>query len=132
MRLRGILTRRRALAILTAAGACAVGSRSPARATVGFADLATQSPVLAALFTDRRSARAIGAAYLRTVDGAEASSEHLTRALLGDIGTTGARELRSKIGSRIRRDFAEHEVVTVDGWMLSRTEARLCALVALS
>jgi len=29
------------------------------------------------------------------------------------------------------RDFAEGRVVRVDGWILSRTEARLCAAVRL-
>lgn len=32
----------------------------------------------------------------------------------------------------IRRDFAAGETVHVEGWILSRTEARLCALAALS
>ena len=31
-----------------------------------------------------------------------------------------------------RRDFATGEVLAVDGWVVARTEARLCALVAAS
>ncbi len=37
-----------------------------------------------------------------------------------------------KIDERIRRDFAESRVVTPAGWVLSRTEARQCALYSLT
>jgi len=35
------------------------------------------------------------------------------------------------IQARIRQDFAVANVVTVDGWLLSRLEARLCAIAYL-
>ena len=47
--------------------------------------------------------------------------------------TPGA--LEAELGAqrdRIRADFSEGEVVTIDGWTLSVTEARLSALVSLS
>ncbi len=31
----------------------------------------------------------------------------------------------------IRGDFARGDIVTVDGWVLSRTEARLCAIYSI-
>jgi hypothetical protein len=31
----------------------------------------------------------------------------------------------------VRKDFRTGQIVTVDGWQLSVTEARVCALVAL-
>jgi hypothetical protein len=33
---------------------------------------------------------------------------------------------------RIRQDFVEEKVVKLQGWILSATEARLCALTALA
>jgi len=39
--------------------------------------------------------------------------------------------LRSGLEERIRNDFINSDTVTVDGWLLSITEARLCALVSL-
>jgi len=39
--------------------------------------------------------------------------------------------LRADLAERIRNDFIYGNMVTVDGWLLSLTEARLCALVSL-
>ena len=38
---------------------------------------------------------------------------------------------RAGLMSRIRDDFCHDRMVSVEGWMLAETEARLCALVAL-
>lgn len=49
--------------------------------------------------------------------------------------TTGAAAIaptdaavRSLIAVAIRRDFAEERTVELDGWIISITEARLCAM----
>jgi hypothetical protein len=39
--------------------------------------------------------------------------------------------LRERLQARIRQDFIDGATVTVDGWRLAVTEARLCALVSL-
>lgn len=39
--------------------------------------------------------------------------------------------ISARASRAVRRDFERGNVVTVDGWVLSRTEARLCALVEL-
>jgi hypothetical protein len=86
---------------------------------------------LAQLFTDPRSAEIIGAAYLKAADAAEAAPERLIRAISdGEAAFATLPEIAKAIRARIRRDFAEGAVVIVDGWMLSRTEARLCALIS--
>jgi hypothetical protein len=41
-------------------------------------------------------------------------------------------EMSALLNDRIRQDFASEQVVKVDGWILSITEARLCALTALA
>ena len=40
--------------------------------------------------------------------------------------------LRNRLEPKIRADFELEEIVCLRGWILSRTEARFCALVALS
>ena len=97
---------------------------------------AATARALTACFHDPTSARAVGRAYLAAVPE-EASVQALVGRLIGETSAVSAplpladREaLRAAMRSRIRRDFAEGRVVTVDGWFLSQTEARLCALTA--
>jgi len=40
--------------------------------------------------------------------------------------------LRRRITERVQSDFADEDTVWVDGWVLSATEAWLCALAATS
>lgn len=71
----------------------------------------------------------IGSAALRA--GAVEADAHVLRRELG----LGLAELPVFDGSwrhTIRSDFAAGETVEVEGWILSRTEARLCALALLS
>ena len=84
--------------------------------------------VLRSLFSQLPSARAIGAAYLRSRPANGLDAAALAAAL--PAGKTVA-ELRSAIAASVRDDFAASRVVTVDGWMLAITEARLCALAYL-
>jgi hypothetical protein len=80
------------------------------------------------------SATAVGAVYRRAVP-AEADPPTLTRLLLSSLSLDEARLarrsdawLRALVAARIRNDFTAGHTATIDGWILSRTEARLCAL----
>ena len=75
----------------------------------------------ASLFPDPAAAGAVGSAYLRA---------YPNDVLLGIHGP--ARLPRAEIAIRVRDDFAAGRVVMVDRWMLSETEARLCAMVHLA
>jgi hypothetical protein len=90
---------------------------------------------LLGLFTDRAALRPVGAAYLKAVP-AESDRAKLERLLLQDLGLearfASPEELGRLVADRIRDDFAEDRVAQVEGWVLSRTEARLCALAALA
>ena len=45
----------------------------------------------------------------------------------------GARgEARPSVAQQVRNDFAAGRIVLVDGWVLSATEARQCALFSLA
>jgi hypothetical protein len=92
---------------------------------------------LAALLRHEEGARAIGREYLRRVP-AEASSSVLTARVaerlpggLGAVDTVSQDRLRELLLRASADDFHELRTVEVQGWVLARTEARLCALAAL-
>jgi hypothetical protein len=61
-----------------------------------------------------------------------AHSEERSRALLSHLliaGHDGA--IPSRLLSAVARDWSGNHVVVVDGWLLARAEARLCALLHL-
>ena len=99
------------------------------------------SPDAAALvpedFFDRvESAAAVGREYLRLVPE-ERDAARLRQLILADCRETpGAgsprRRLHDSVMARQRLDFEAGRTVRIDGWVLSRTEARLCGLAALS
>lgn len=79
-----------------------------------------------------RSARVIGERYL-AVAPEERDATLLMRRLqdVVDAGD-GSRDGRAEgVRTQIHRDFAADDVVQVDGWVLARTECRLCALAVL-
>ena len=49
-----------------------------------------------------------------------------------NLDQASSEALRQALGQQVRDDFAAARVARVDGWVLSVTEARLCALVALA
>ena len=86
---------------------------------------------LSRLFTDADAVRGVGRVCRGCVDMPAIS------AVATDLGTTVSNlaaldraALRRRVDRRIRADFAAGRVVTADGWVLSRTEARLYALIA--
>jgi hypothetical protein len=87
-------------------------------------------------FGDRADAvRAIGEAYLRQL-GREPNDESIrsaARAALQSIDR--ARDERSAIQAlvrAVREDFERGRAVQLEGWILSRTEAEICALTLLA
>ena len=76
----------------------------------------------------------IGRAYLEG-QPEEADRDTLTRLLATSLNLfpygMSDDELRQRSRAQIERDFADADTLTVQGWILSRTELRLCALAAL-
>lgn len=105
-----------------------------AAAASGDAPLSTR---LTALLRNQHSARLVGLAYLRLAPeetNREVLCIKLLRALtLTDrtLRTADIAGLRRRVSSVVRRDFQQEQIVELDGWIISRTEARLCALAAL-
>ena len=87
-------------------------------------------------FGDRAGAvRAIGEAYLRQL-GREPNRESIHAAARGTLESIDrARDERSAIRAlvrTVREDFERGRAVQLEGWILSRTEAEICALTLLT
>jgi hypothetical protein len=80
----------------------------------------------AGFFSDLAALRQLGAIYL------VAHPEERSRALLSHLliaGDDGA--IPSRLLSAVARDWSSNHIVVVDGWLLARAEARLCAFLHL-
>jgi hypothetical protein len=66
----------------------------------------------------------LGEIYL-TAQPKERNRKELLRLISG----VGVGSIRGSLIESIARDWSEHNVVVVDGWVLARTEARICALL---
>lgn len=91
---------------------------------------------LTRVFSNTRSAGIVGQRYLAS-NPLEADTAVLAARIAGDmrhylrLSSAATPRLRALLAERQKRDFAEGRTVTIDGWILSVTEARLCAIVAL-
>jgi hypothetical protein len=88
-------------------------------------------------FGHPESARIVGAAYLGTrpdqVDVGGLLSDLFPSAACGARGgPESTRDFCIEFDERRRLDFESGRVVSIAGWVLSETEAKLCALAALS
>jgi hypothetical protein len=92
---------------------------------------------LARVLRERDSARAIGREYLRSLPrgaGAGVLVDAIALDLPGGhavLASAGDGGLRALLAERSSVDFGEGRTVRLRGWVLSETEARLCALAAL-
>ena len=93
---------------------------------------------LTAVVRHTASASTVGAAYLRQRPE-EANQRRLAELMLS-ADPTLRRRITTARGGHVRRrleqchraDLAHSRTAKIDGWIVSLTEARLCALVALS
>ena len=93
--------------------------------------------LLLSIFVNFRSGCALGAACLRSLPNGESTEQQLSSKIIAqalcDAETMKSKEaVRRRIANQVRLDFAQGAVVSVDGWLLSLTEARVYALVALN
>lgn len=93
---------------------------------------------LTQLIRQQESARVIGRAYLEAVP-AEGNALQLSDTLLEslNLNTENAaalapEQLHQRLLERVRADFRDGRTIKLQGWILSRTEARLMALIALT
>jgi len=77
--------------------------------------------------------RTLGAQYRAAVP--KENSATALRAAISDTAQHGFRlpwARRASLNDQVRDDFAAGRTVLVDGWVLSATEARQCALFSLA
>ncbi len=95
---------------------------------------------LAGFFEDRKSAARVGEEYLRLYP-TEDDGTRLVRRLAGGrrrevewerLAASDPAAFRESVRARHREDFAAGRTVSLRGWVVSETEARLCALAARS
>jgi hypothetical protein len=131
-----LLDRRRTLMLLAWASSLPLLLRAP-RSPPAEEAAAWRAAQLRALIPEPGLARVLGRAYRAQYPG-EAEMATLTWLLWRDLGLSGApglrvnaptrEQLRAALDSRVRAQFGTGDTVLVQGWMLARAEARLCAL----
>lgn len=93
--------------------------------------------LLLSIFRNRRSACAIGTACLKSLPDNESTGQQIWDKIVAtafcETETMRSKEaVRRQIADQVRLDFTQGAVISVDRWLLSVTEARVYALVALS
>jgi hypothetical protein len=95
-----------------------------------------QRPWFLAHLFDQDTLRTLGLAY-RNANPAEDSQSELTRLLRTAPGMpvdslAGQDLLSRRLQAEVLGDFSAGHIAVVDGWLLSTTEARQCALFSLA
>jgi hypothetical protein len=86
---------------------------------------------LISLINEPERARKVGTAYLRSPLSRRAPPLGLAEAVLREMAPdAGTEAMRRHIVARIRRELQDGEVIDLDGWIMSLSEARLSGLVA--
>lgn len=91
-------------------------------------DPALSKPLFLSAICDAGTLHQIGVSYRASTPDEERRST-LTDALIA--GLPENTHLANHLNMRVRQDFAAGKTVTVDGWVLSVTEARQCGLYSL-
>lgn len=92
-------------------------------------------PVFLSKVCDDATLRGLGEGWLREHDG-ERDHAVLARYIYGVSDTSDAHHRessssRARVRMAVRDDFAKGRTVILDGWVLSVTEARQCALFSI-
>jgi hypothetical protein len=123
------LDRRRFLQ-LSALGIATTVAESACIASGDHTDAAVDRPQLLAMLGPER-VRQLGSHY-RASRPSENSADSLRAALSEGHGLRIPFNKSGSLDDQIRDDFAAGRTVVVDGWVLSVTEARQCALFSLT
>jgi hypothetical protein len=87
-------------------------------------------PLLFSHFADKKTITEAGLAYRKMFEN-ENSQSALGQALSANKPTLDPDVLRSALEKQVKQDFVSGKIVMVDGWVLSVTEARQCALFSI-
>jgi exosome complex RNA-binding protein Rrp42 (RNase PH superfamily) len=85
-------------------------------------------PQSLSLIWDTETVIAVGNQYrVQYVD--ENSEQALAKKLVQNLSGTGEKMIKN-LNQKIKEDFEEDSTILIDGWILSKTEARQCALLS--
>ena len=121
------VTRRRLLRLASAVAAIGpVSAVTAAPADLG-PNVGSRAVLVNGLLSNPADARRIGALYLAQTLS-ENDPELLWIALFGAASALDGAECRRILAARITDDFRTANVLRLRGWIMARSEARLCAL----
>jgi hypothetical protein len=86
---------------------------------------------VASLFPAPSSAARVGELFLRAQADPPAPKALLVATGIDFVNVSGRVRLRAAFAAARRHDFAAGHVIEVDGWVLARSEAACCALLAI-
>lgn len=86
-------------------------------------------PIDLAEICDQNALINIGNTYRRLTD--ENNKKHLEELLLKDAEIHSS-EIKIGLKTKVMEDFTTGNTILIDGWLLSITEARQCALLSIS
>jgi hypothetical protein len=87
-------------------------------------------PLLFSRIADAKTIRDAGLAYRKMMTG-EDDKGKLTVLLTAQNTITSKDAIQASLDNRVKQDFRSGKIVTVNGWVLSVTEARQCALFSI-
>lgn len=122
--------KRRQFIEMAAVGAAGLMLPATARAGEPFPSATLANPHLLEVLRDERLVHNLGRRY-REIVSAEDNAGVLAKAILAESHQTASSPLGERVNDQVRRDFADGRTVAVNGWILSVTEARQCALYSL-
>jgi hypothetical protein len=129
------IDRRRLLSVLLGTGAAAVVSSLVSPVTPMAPPLPPQAALLGVL-SELDGARSIGIEYLEQFPSEASASQLLTMIVQHrpHVLRTSMTEAEARIFLQraVRQDFHHGHTVELNGWVVSQTEARLCALAAMA
>jgi hypothetical protein len=108
------------------AGLCGTLLLPPSRAWSRGSPTTLESWLQTHSMGDLRTLKRLGAAYL-----AEHPEERDRSRLSNMLAGEGTTQVRLQLIEKIARDWADHNVCIVEGWVLARSESRLCAALHL-
>jgi hypothetical protein len=115
---------------MAAAGAAGFVLPATARDEEAFPAITLAYPHLLEILRDEQVVCDLGRRY-REIVPAENNADALTHAIVSEPHTMPRVPLHARVKEQVQRDFTDGRTVTLNGWVLSVTEARQCALYSL-
>jgi len=118
---------------------------APLYSSNAFASLSAESKYkdvtngLISAFSNKKSLKHIGREYIKQLPASSSTSELVESILYSSSETVfhdsmllNKKVLRKFIQDKVKEDFKQGRTISVQGWVLSQTEARLCGLAYLT